>query len=171
MEKVSALLAICDGNLPATGGFPSKRVIYAHIWFYIDVGPLTEFQLPGPAQCRDIIENTNIFLCYLRQFSTLKLWYLWLTAKQSTSHYLNQCWPSLPTHICGSRRDGLDMDAIFNTDLGTKVTCGQKKVFPVSRICLPFELRFSYSTNVTTPSRHSWLVWWLPPEILCCYVY
>ena len=27
----------------------------------------------------------------------------WLGAKQSTSHYLNQCWPSSLTHICGTR--------------------------------------------------------------------
>ena len=25
----------------------------------------------------------------------------------STSHYLNQCWTSSPTHICGTRGDGL----------------------------------------------------------------
>ena len=27
----------------------------------------------------------------------------WLDAKQATSHYLNQCWPSSLTHICSTR--------------------------------------------------------------------
>ena len=27
----------------------------------------------------------------------------WFGADQATSHYLNQCWPSSPTHICGTR--------------------------------------------------------------------
>ena len=27
----------------------------------------------------------------------------WLDAEKATSHYLNQCWPSSLTHICGTR--------------------------------------------------------------------
>ena len=32
----------------------------------------------------------------------------WLGAVQATSHYMNQCWLSLLTHICGTRGDGLN---------------------------------------------------------------
>ena len=32
---------------------------------------------------------------------------------QATSHYLNQCWPSSPTHICGTRGNGLLNSGVF----------------------------------------------------------
>ena len=31
----------------------------------------------------------------------------WLVACAAPSHYLNQCWPSSPTHICGTRGRGV----------------------------------------------------------------
>ena len=38
----------------------------------------------------------------------------WLDAAQTTSHYLNQCWPDSLTHTCGSR--GRWVNAIFCLD-------------------------------------------------------
>ena len=38
------------------------------------------------------------------QLTIFQHWFgWWLGADQATSHYLNQCWPSRPTHICGTR--------------------------------------------------------------------
>ena len=38
------------------------------------------------------------------QLTTFQHWFRWwLGAVQATSHYLNQCWHKLPTHICVSR--------------------------------------------------------------------
>ena len=36
-------------------------------------------------------------LIFPHSFSSMKSLYV---AKQATSHYLSQCWPSFPTHIC-----------------------------------------------------------------------
>ena len=43
---------------------------------------------------------------YLRvHLTACQHWFrLWLGVEEATSHYLNQCWPSLPTQICGTRR-------------------------------------------------------------------
>ena len=50
----------------------------------------------------------------------------WLGAEQATSHYLNQCWPCSPTHICGSR--------------GRWVTCGLVKLsFEHNELSHPIE--------------------------------
>ena len=40
------------------------------------------------------------------QLTTSDHW-LWLGVKQVTIHYLNQCWPSSPTHICSTRGNEL----------------------------------------------------------------
>ena len=38
------------------------------------------------------------------QLTISQLWFRsWFGAEQATSHYLNQCWPSFPTHICSTR--------------------------------------------------------------------
>ena len=45
----------------------------------------------------------NLFLRV--QLTISQHWFRkWLCAEQATSHYLKQCWPWLPTHICGTRR-------------------------------------------------------------------
>ena len=44
----------------------------------------------------------NLFPMVL--FTISQHWFiLWLRASQATSHYLNQCWPSLLPHICVTR--------------------------------------------------------------------
>ena len=35
MEKLSALLALCEENPPVTGGFPSQRVSDAELWYFL----------------------------------------------------------------------------------------------------------------------------------------
>ena len=42
------------------------------------------------------------FLCSLfpRVHLTIIYHWLWLNAEQAACHYMNQCWPSSPTHIC-----------------------------------------------------------------------
>ena len=48
----------------------------------------------------------NLFLRV--QLTIFQHWFrYWLGADQVTSHYLNQCWPSSPTHICVTRGDEL----------------------------------------------------------------
>ena len=38
------------------------------------------------------------------QLTIIKHWFRqWLGTEQATSHYMNQCWPDSPTHICGTR--------------------------------------------------------------------
>ena len=38
------------------------------------------------------------------QLTKFQQWFrLWLGADRATSHYLKQCWPSSPTHICVTR--------------------------------------------------------------------
>ena len=34
MERLSALLALCEGNPPVTGGFPSQKANNAELWFF-----------------------------------------------------------------------------------------------------------------------------------------
>ena len=48
---------------------------------------------------------------------------LWLGAEQATSHYLNQRWPSWPTHLCGTRRwgDKLKLRALISIYTGIRV--------------------------------------------------
>ena len=42
------------------------------------------------------------------QLAISQHWFkLWFGVEQATSHYLNQCWPSSLTHICGTRGDAL----------------------------------------------------------------
>ena len=38
MEAFSALLALCVGNSPVTGDFPSQRTSNAELWCFFDVG-------------------------------------------------------------------------------------------------------------------------------------
>ena len=42
----------------------------------------------------------------------------WLAAVQATSHYLNQCWSSSLTHICGTRERWVDDISIWKMQLG-----------------------------------------------------
>ena len=47
----------------------------------------------------------NIFVLWF-QFHWSLFLRVQLTIDQATRHYLNQCWPSWPTHICGTGREG-----------------------------------------------------------------
>ena len=37
---------------------------------------------------------------------------VWIDAEEATSHYLNQCWPSSLTHLCGTRGGESSLDAV-----------------------------------------------------------
>ena len=39
METFSALLALCEGNLPVTGGFPSQRPVTRSFDVFFDLHP------------------------------------------------------------------------------------------------------------------------------------
>ena len=58
---------------------------------------------------------------FLRVWLTINQhWFrLWLGTEQVTSHYLNQCWPCSPMHICSTRGRWVgkhDFTGIFNSN-------------------------------------------------------
>ena len=46
METISMLLALCEGNAPVTGGFPSQRASNAAFDVLFDVDPNKTVKLP-----------------------------------------------------------------------------------------------------------------------------
>ena len=76
-----------------------------------------------PMSCQMIFSDTFLwmlsFVFWLKlhwnlllmvQLTITQHWFRWLLGiEQVTSHYLNQCWLSSPTNICGTRRRGVKL--------------------------------------------------------------
>ena len=75
----------------------------------------------------------------------------WLGAEQATSHYLNQCWPSSLTHICGTRGRWLKIGSnyISEPDIKTNINNFIKWICPSVH-----KTSFALNTNI-------WITdWW-----------
>ena len=69
---------------------------------------------------------------------------LWLGAEQAPSHYLNQCWPSSPTHTCGLGKDLLPISILMFV-----TSCGYNAI----------SLSYLPLTELSTCTKHEWFSW------------
>ena len=83
------------------------------------------------------------WILFLRvQFIIISHWFRWwLGAEQATSHYLNQWWPNLLTHICVSRPQWVNYTVCLNGgsvsswERGMLLPLAMLLVFLVGGIC------------------------------------
>ena len=96
-------------------------------------------------------------LFQLVQLTIIQNWFRkWLVACSATSHYLNQWWPKLLTHICVIWVNSLNkMDAIWQTTFSVAFS------WP-GNICIliKFHWKFVIKNPVDKSSSVQVLVWW-----------
>ena len=121
-KKTSTLhnSGLCVGNSPVTGEFPIQKSskmenvsIWWHHWSFAGLQwffytSMDRWQLSKwTTKCHSTLSVKTIRLTRFSlkfvprdPIDNIQHWFRWYSAP---SHYLNQCWPSSLTHICGTR--------------------------------------------------------------------
>ena len=88
---------------------------YRAFWyFFYDILDDEEIGCLGILKCHGMLANF-IEMCVPKvQINNKHCVRKWLGATQATSHYLNQCWPSSQTHICGIGEDELTLITFYS---------------------------------------------------------
>ena len=115
----------------------------------------------------------NMFLRV--QFTIFQHWFRQrLVAFSAPSHYLNQCWPSSPTHICGTRGRWINSTSLImmtssngNIFRVTGPLCGEftgPGEFPAQRpVTRSFDVFFDLRPNKRL-SKQAWGWWFKTPS-------
>ena len=91
IEAFSELLALCAGNWPVTGEFPSQRASDAELWCFFDVGHNKQLNQPSScwwfeAPCRPLWRHFNVNWEQMCSSVTLLIW------KSFMYHDMKELW-------------------------------------------------------------------------------
>ena len=98
METFSMLLAICEGNSPVTGEFPSQRPVMFSLFYTLTTG-------------------------WVNHQDACDLWYphTHYDVTNGQEHELNQWWPSMQLHICVNTYRPQWVMWIFSVNYGNNI--------------------------------------------------